>query len=91
MPDINLNIRVSLDETAKETWDGTSVKGVVVKSAAEKRYTLTVAYPVLKADVGTARDGHRDFAGADALEECRSEEHTSEPSHSDSSRMPSSA
>lgn len=40
----------------------------VVKSADESRYTLGVAYPAHKADVGTAADGHRDFVSADVLE-----------------------
>ncbi len=44
------------------------VSGVVVKSNAEQRYTLTVAYPANKPDVGVAQDGFRDFAGPDAVE-----------------------
>lgn len=70
MPDINLNIKVSLDsDTAQGPWDGETVAGVVIKESAEKRYTLTVAYPADKPDVDTARDGYRDFASADAVEE----------------------
>lgn len=44
------------------------VSGVVVKSADEQRYTLTVAYPANKPDVAIAQDGHRDFASAEAVE-----------------------
>lgn len=40
----------------------------VVKSTPERRYTLGVAYPANRADVGVAADGFRDFAGPEALE-----------------------
>lgn len=71
MTDLNLNIRVSVDgDIAKERWDGTGVAGEVIKAVAEKRYTLTVSYPANKPDVEKARDGYRDFAGLDAVEEC---------------------
>jgi hypothetical protein len=60
---------VQLDGQDREQWDGTGVAGVVIKSADEQRYTLTVAYPASKPDVGKARDGFRDFAGAAAVEE----------------------
>jgi hypothetical protein len=39
----------------------------VFKAIDERRYTLGLCYPALKADAGTAADGHRDFAGAPAL------------------------
>lgn len=55
------------DGAVKSTWDGETVKGVVIKSDDELRYTLCVAYPVDQADVGKARDGFRDFASGDAL------------------------
>ena len=48
--------------------DTESVAGMVVKSADEQRYTLTVAYPANKADVGVAQDGFRDYASAHAVE-----------------------
>lgn len=51
----------------KSQWDGETVKGVVIKSDDEQRYTLAVAYPVDQADVAKARDGFRDFASGDAL------------------------
>jgi Putative phage serine protease XkdF len=54
-------------DTAK-TWDGETVKGVVVKSDDERRYTLTVAYPADSPDVGVARDGFQDFASKEAVE-----------------------
>jgi Putative phage serine protease XkdF len=49
-------------------WNGEYAVGHVVKEVAEQRYTLTVAYPVNKPDVGIARDGHKDFAGPEAIE-----------------------
>lgn len=70
MTDINLTIRVLTDgNIAKEQWDGTGVAGVLVKSVEEKRYTLCCAYPSNKPDVGVSKDGHIDFASADAVEE----------------------
>lgn len=51
------------------TWDGGTVEGVVIKSEPERRYTLTVAYPADKADVGVAADGHLDFASKSAVED----------------------
>ncbi len=41
----------------------------LLKSVEERRYTLGLAYPAMKPDVGTAGDGHRDFISADKLEE----------------------
>ena|ERR1039458_3259629 len=40
----------------------------IIKSADEQRYTLSIAYPALKADVATALDGRRDFVTPDILE-----------------------
>lgn len=40
----------------------------VVKSADERRYTLGVAYPAMKADAGKAADGHRDYVAPEVLE-----------------------
>lgn len=42
--------------------------GTIVKASAVDRFILTVAYPAMKADVGRAKDGFRDFADADAVE-----------------------
>jgi hypothetical protein len=53
---------------AVKTWDGETVKGVVVKSDDAQRYTLTVAYPVDSPDVGVARDGFQDFASKTEVE-----------------------
>jgi hypothetical protein len=55
------------EAVSKSHWDGETVKGVVIKSDDELRYTLCVAYPVDTADVAKARDGYRDFASAEAL------------------------
>lgn len=40
----------------------------VVKSRAEQRFTLGVAYPAMKADKSVAADGHRDFVSPEVLE-----------------------
>lgn len=41
----------------------------VFKTSDERRYTLGVAYPANRPDVGKAADGFRDFAGPEALEQ----------------------
>ena len=58
----------SQDGNTQKTWDGETVKGVVVKSDDERRYTLTVAYPADMPDVGVASDGFQDFASKAAVE-----------------------
>ncbi|MGD0123676.1 MAG: XkdF-like putative serine protease domain-containing protein [Candidatus Limnocylindrales bacterium] len=45
-----------------------SQPGTVIKAQAADRFLLVVAYPAMKADVGVAKDGFRDFARADAVE-----------------------
>lgn len=40
----------------------------IIKAQDERRYTLGLAYPAMKADVAVATDGHRDFASEEALE-----------------------
>ena len=40
----------------------------LVKSTEERQFTLGVAYPAMKPDMGRAADGHRDFVGPEALE-----------------------
>ncbi len=50
---------------AKEDWAAVQV----LKSVPEKRYTLGLAYPANRADVGKAADGFQDFVGPEALEE----------------------
>lgn len=52
-----------------EQWDGAHVVGRLLKSEAARQYTLAVAYPANKPDVGIARDGHRDFVGKEALQD----------------------
>lgn len=42
---------------------------LVTKGREERRYTLGLAYPALKADAHKAADGRRDFIGEDALED----------------------
>lgn len=42
----------------------------LVKAETPKRFTLGVAYAANKPDVAKAKDGHRDFADPEALEEC---------------------
>lgn len=54
--------------TDGDTQKAVGVSGVVVKSADEQRYTLTVAYPANKPDVAVAQDGFRDFASPAAVE-----------------------
>jgi hypothetical protein len=41
----------------------------VLKTAAEQRYTLGLAYPAMRLDAGVAADGHIDFASPQALEQ----------------------
>lgn len=52
-----------------ERWDGESIAAKLVKAAPERRYTLCVAYPANRADVGVAADGARDFASPEAVEQ----------------------
>lgn len=41
----------------------------IIKTAAEKRYTLGLGYPAMRLDKAVAQDGHIDFVSAEALEE----------------------
>ena len=52
-----------------EPWDGESIAAKLVKAAPERRFTLAVAYPANRADVGVAADGARDFASPAAVED----------------------
>jgi hypothetical protein len=45
-----------------------STLGEILKSNPDHRYTLGVAYYADRADVGTARDGFRDYVGREVLE-----------------------
>lgn len=40
----------------------------LVKATEERRFSLGVAYPAWRPDVGRAADGHRDFVSAEVLE-----------------------
>lgn len=40
----------------------------LIKSQDERRYSLGIAYPAMRADKAVAADGHRDFVSAEALE-----------------------
>lgn len=54
--------------TADEPWKGDAVKGQLLKASAERRYTLSVGYPVNLVDKAVARDGYQDFATAEEVE-----------------------
>lgn len=41
----------------------------VVKTQAEQRYSLGLAYPAMRLDAGVAADGHIDFVSPEALEQ----------------------
>jgi hypothetical protein len=67
---VTINIAPETEEASVEKSDDLSlVKGAVIKAEAEQRFTLCVAYPSNRADVGVAADRHRDFAGTKATEE----------------------
>jgi len=68
MPEASFTVRVSVEPDVVEPSTAEGLSGIVVKSADEQRYTLTVAYPANKPDVSVAADGHRDFASAAAVE-----------------------
>lgn len=73
---------ISMEQAAKNIlWgylDSSSVPDAVekedllswqlLKARSEHRYTLGLAYPAYRLDVGQAADGHRDFVGAEPLE-----------------------
>lgn len=62
-----VSVKVEPD-ASPEPWNG-GIAGLVVKAEDERRYTLTVAYPANKPDASVARDGFRDFAGTQAVED----------------------
>lgn len=53
-----------------ESADASLTACQVVKATAPQRYSLGLAYPAMRPDVARARDGHRDFVSAEALEKC---------------------
>ena len=65
---VTINQGAGTSPAAKARWDGETVAGLLVKAEEERRFTLAVAYPADKADVGVALDGHRDFASKQAVE-----------------------
>lgn len=70
MANASFRITVNVEPDVTEPWSGEGVAGKIVKSDAARQFTLTVAYPANKPDVGKARDGHRDFAAEDDIEQC---------------------
>lgn len=69
--DMHVHVHVHMDEdtASKDTWDGNGIAGVLIKTDGERRYTLTVAYPANKPDIGVAKDGFQDFASKTVVEE----------------------
>lgn len=69
-PDGTVTVETGAPTAAKgATWDGETIAvGPLLKSDDERRFTLNVIYPAMKADVGRALDGHRDFARPDVVE-----------------------
>jgi hypothetical protein len=63
---LSASIHMTEEEEAKKA--EALVSCHVVKASAEARYTLGVAYPANRPDVGVAADGFQDFAGTDVLE-----------------------
>lgn len=67
---VSINVTPEAETVSKsdETIETDSLGGLVVKSQDEQRYTLSVAYPANRADIGRAQDGFRDAAGTRAVE-----------------------
>lgn len=65
---VTISVEPDAEVAKADAVDTDAVAGMVIKSAEEQRYTLTVAYPAHKPDVGVAQDGFRDFASALAVE-----------------------
>jgi hypothetical protein len=68
-PDGRVTVDTGRTAVKAAIWDGETVATRVVKSEAERRYTLHVVYPADKADVAVALDGHRDFASKAVVED----------------------
>lgn len=80
MAEAQFTVTVNVEPAAAApAWDGNSVAGMVVKSEAARRYTLTVAYPADKPDTAVAADGYRDFASKAAVEDAAWEYLTKSP------------
>jgi hypothetical protein len=71
--------RIEIDLGTSAAADLSELPTKVIKAVAPLQYTLALAYPAGSLDKGVARDGFRDFAGAEAvrdaawdyLEKCR--------------------
>jgi putative serine protease XkdF len=63
------NIDDAVDAQASKSTSERFSSGAIIKSNDEQRYVLMVSYPVLKADVSVAQDGHRDFGQAPVIEQ----------------------
>jgi len=69
MPSANFRLKVSVEPDEPDAPPVVrDIGGSVIKSDAEQRYVLMVAYPAMKADTGTAQDGFRDFGQAAVIE-----------------------
>lgn len=64
----NMVATFSEGETVRGQSQATLLTCDLVKSSEERRYTLGVAYPAMKADMARAADGYRDFVGPEVLE-----------------------
>lgn len=67
---VTVKLRIEQEIVAKA--DAELIEGhatcQVLKAVPERRYTLGLAYPAMKADSGVALDGFRDFMRPDAVE-----------------------
>lgn len=68
MPDGAVYETAPSQEVEKTTWDGLTTEQVVIKSVAARKYTLSVGYAAMAADIAKARDGHIDFASEEEIE-----------------------
>lgn len=69
-PDGTVTVETDGHAAKGATWDGETIATrALLKSEAERRYTLNVVYPADKADIAKAADGHRDFASKAVVED----------------------
>lgn len=69
MAKASFRVNITVEPENTEPWKGEGIASRLIKADEERRYTLAVAYPANKPDVGIARDGFRDFAGPAAVED----------------------
>jgi hypothetical protein len=69
LPEAVIKLRVSIETDDAEPWTGEGIAGVAIKAEDERRYGLYMAYPANKPDIAVAKDGCKDFAGPDAIED----------------------